>query len=435
MSRIHIRGGHVVDPACGLNEPRDVYVGDGRILAIGEAPASFVADETLAAEGQIVAPGLVDGAARLREPGASRKGGIVPEARAAATGGITTLVYPPDTRPVMDTPSVVELVHSRCQAAGAARVQPLGALTRELEGAYLAEMAALRDAGCVAVSDGGHPVADTLILRRAIDYAATFALPVMLTPEDPTLAEGGRVHEGETATRLGLPGQPSATETAAVGRILALVEESGTPVHLGRLSTARAAEMVAAAQRAQLPVTADVAIHQLFLTEHDCDAYNTEALVRPPLRTAADRDGLRRAVAEGTISAICSDHQPHDPDAKACPFADSETGLSGVDTFLALALRLVDEGLLSLPEAIHRVSLGPARALGLSAGTLRPGSAADVAIIDPRAAWRVTPESLRSRGRNTPFIGWDLAGRATATLVGGRVAHPGNEAESSRRQS
>ncbi|MBK5943263.1 MAG: dihydroorotase [Halorhodospira halophila] len=424
MSRIHIHGGHVIDPASGLDEPRDVFIADGRILAVGTAPDGFAADRAIDATGQLVLPGLVDLAARLREPGATRKGGIVPESRAAAAGGITTLLLPPDTRPAMDTPSVVELVHSRAQVADAARVRPLGALTRELDGEYLAEMAALRDAGCPAVCDGGRPVANTLVLRRALDYAATFSLPVVLTPEDPSLADSGRVHEGETATRLGLPGQPAATETAAVGRILALVEESGNPVHLGRLSTARAAAMVAEARRAQLPVTADVAIHQLLFTEQDCDAYNTAAHVRPPLRTAQDRDGLRRAVAEGAITAICSDHQPHDPDAKICPFADSEPGVSGVDTLLGLTLRLVDEGLLSIAEAVDRVTLGPARALGLEAGTLTPGAAADVAVVDPRQTWRVTPESLHSRGRNSLVLGQELAGRATATLVAGRIVYP-----------
>ena len=421
--RIHIRGGHVIDPGRGLDGRADVYIADGRIHSVGPPPDGLEPDEVIEAEQLLVMPGLVDLAARLREPGGGGKGGIVPEARAAAAGGITTLLYPPDTRPVMDIPSVVELVHSRAQAADAARVRPLGALTRHLEGAYLAEMAALRDAGCPAVSDGGAPVADTLVMRRALDYAMTFDLPVMLTPEEPTLAAAGRVHEGETATRLGLPGQPAATETAAVGRILALVEDSGTPVHLGRLSTARAAEMIAEAQRAGLPVTADTAIHQLIFSERDCADYNTQAHVRPPLRTPQDREGLRRAVANGTISAICSDHQPHDPDAKGCPFADSEAGVSGVDTLLALVLRLVDDGLLGLSEAVDRVTRGPARALGLDAGTLEPGASADIAVVDPRAAWRVTPERMLSRGRNSLVMGWELTGLATHTLVEGRSVH------------
>lgn len=423
MSRIHIRGGHLIDPAHRRNGPGDVFVAEGRILALDTPPAEFTSDETIDASGQIVAPGLVDAAVRLREPGATRKGGIVPEARAAAAAGITTLLQQPDTTPIIDTPSVVELIHSRAAAADAARVRPIGALTHGLGGEYLAEMAALRDAGCPAVGDGGRPVANSLVLRRALDYAATFSLPVVITPEDVALAESGRVHEGEVATRLGLPGQPAATETTALARLLALVEELGTPAHIARLSTARGAEMVAQAQDRGLPITADVAIHQLFFTEHDCAAYNTAAHVRPPLRTQADRDALRQAVAEGVIGTICSDHQPHDPDAKACPFADSEPGLSGVDTLLPLVLRLVDEGLLELGEAIHRVTHGPAQAFGLAAGTLTPGATADITIIDPRTVWRVTPESLRSRGRNSLFIGWELTGSANTTLVGGRTVH------------
>ncbi len=423
MSRLTIHGGRVIDPQSGRDEVADLHIGDGRIVAIGPAPDGFAAEARLDAAGQLVIPGLVDLAARLREPGATRKGGIIPEARAAAGGGITTLLQPPDTSPVTDTPSVVELIHSRAQSADGARVRPLGALTQGLAGERLAEMAALRDAGCPAVADGGRPVTNGLVLRRALEYAATFSLPVVLTPEDPDLAAGGRVHDGETATRLGLPSQPAATETAALARILAIAEESGTPVHLGRLSTARGVEMVAAAQQARLPVTADVAIHQLLFTEHDCAGYDTRAHVRPPLRSSADRDRLRRGVADGTIQAVCSDHQPHDPDAKDCPFADSEPGISGVDTLLALTLRLVDEGLLPVPEAVRRVTAGPARTLGLEAGTLAPGAVADVAVVDPRARWRVTPESLRSRGHNTLLAGWDLAGAVTATVVGGRTVY------------
>ncbi len=423
MTRLAVIGGHLVDPATGRDGPADLYLADGMVVGVDGPPDGFTPDRRIDAAGLLVLPGLVDLSAHLREPGATRKGGIVSEARAAAAAGITTLVCPPSTRPVMDTPSVVELVHSRAQEARAARVVPLGALTRGLEGEHLAEMPALRDAGCPAMADGGRPVTHTLVLRRALDYAATFSLPVVITPEDPQLAAGGRVHEGETATRLGLPGQPAATETAELSRVLALVEETGARVHFARLSTARGAELVAEARARGLPVTADVAIHQLFFTELDCVGYDTAFHVRPPFRAQTDRDALRRAVADGAVSAICSDHQPHDPDAKACPFADSEPGISGVETLLALTLRLVDDGLLPLAEAVRRVTQGPASCLQLEAGTLTPGAPADVTVVDPQAVWRVNAPEMRSRGRNTPFLGWELTGRAVTTVVAGEIVH------------
>ncbi|MBK1735269.1 dihydroorotase [Halorhodospira abdelmalekii] len=425
MSRVHIRGGTIIDPSTaghGTIEA-DLYIAAGRIVGIGSPPADFTPDRTIAADGQLVVPGLIDLAARLREPGSVRKGGIVPEARAAAAAGITTLLQPPDTQPVTDTPAVVELIHNRSLEAGGARVHPLGALTRALAGEHLTEMAALRDAGCPGLSDGGQPIRNTLVLSRALDYAATFDIPIVLTPQDPDLAAAGLVHDGAVATRCGLPGQPVATETAAVGRLLALAEERGVAIHIGRLSSARAAQMIAEAQRAGLRVSADTAVHYLHLTEEDCSGYNTTAHVCPPLRSAEDRAGLRHYVASGAIGALCSDHQPHDPDAKACPFAASEPGISGLDTLLALTLRLVDEGVLDLRQAIARLTCGPATALRLNAGTLQIGAVADVTLIDPRQRWHVSPETLHSRGHNTPFLGWELTGIATTTLVAGEVVY------------
>lgn len=417
MNGLAITNGTLLDPASNVHRATDLFVSEGRVLSVGQPPDGFQADETLDATGMLVTPGLVDLSAHLREPGATRKGGIVSEARAAAANGITTVVCPPSTKPVIDTPSVVELVRNRADEAEAARVVPLGALTHGLAGEHLAELAALQDAGCPAVSDGGFPVTQTLVLRRALDYAANFGLPVILTPEDVHLAASGAMHEGEVAARAGVPGQPAATEIAEVGRVLALVEETGARVHFARLSTGRGAELIADARRRGLPVSADVAMHQLFLTEVDCVGYNTLTHVRPPLRTQADRDRLRRAVADGDIGIICSDHQPHEPDAKECHLADSEPGISGLDTFLPLLLRLVDEGLLSLDEAIRRVTQAPAGLLGLDAGRLAPGDAADVTIIDPKAIWTVTPEDFQSHGRNTPFTGWELQGRAVYAVV------------------
>ncbi|MCG5547410.1 dihydroorotase [Halorhodospira halochloris] len=423
MSRLRITGGTIVDPAANLEQPSDLYVADGIVLAHGEAPDGFSADQVIDATGKLVAPGLVDIAARLREPGSTSKGGIISESQAAAAGGITTLLQPPDTQPITDTPSVVELIHSRCNEAAATRILPVGALTKGLKGEQLSEMAALRDAGCPALADGGRPLHNTLVLQRALDYAATFAIPVMLTPEDPYLAAGGATHEGAIANRLGLAGQSTATETAALGRLIAIAEERGVAIHVGRLSSARGAEMVAAAQQRGLPITADTAIHQLYLTEHDCAGYNSLAHTCPPARTTGDREVLRQLVSTGVIGCLCSDHQPHDPDAKAGTFDACEPGISSLDTFLALTLRLVDEGLLTLKQAFERITSGPAKALGLNVGSLQMGSPADICIIDPKLAWQIKPETMHSRGKNTPFANWELTGAATTTIVDGRVVY------------
>lgn len=423
MSSIVIADGRVIDPANGIDERLDLFIVDGVIQGVGTAPVGFRAEETIDAAGHIVCPGLVDLAARVREPGQAHKATIATEARAAAAGGITSLCCPPDTSPVIDSPSVVELVRRRAIEAGAAKIVPLGALTKDLAGEQLSEMAALRAAGCPAMSDGGRPIRNTLVLRRAMEYASTFELPVLLTPTDPWLSEGGLMHEGEVATRLGLPGIPAAAETAALGRDLALVQQTGAQTHFGRLSTAAGAAMIARAQQQGYRVSADVAALQLFLTEMDLWGFNSAAQVDPPVRTQSDREALRRAVADGTIAAICSDHQPHEPDAKEGPLGACEPGASGLDTLLALVLRLVDEELLPLSAALARVTCNPARILGLNAGTLSVGAPADICIFDPAAIWRVEPARLHSRGKNSPFLGWEFTGRVVRTLVDGRTVY------------
>jgi dihydroorotase len=421
MKGLVIEGGRLIDPGNGFNAEADLFIADGRIAAIGTAPAGFSAEARLDARGQIVCPGLIDLAVRPREPGQTQKATIASETEAAAAGGITTLCCLPDTKPVIDTASVVELIRRRAEHADKARVLPLGALTRGLEGELLSEMAALQDAGCPAMHDGGRPVANSRVLRRAMEYAATYELPVFLTPKDLALSEGGLMHEGPVATRMGLPGSPVAAETAGLARDLALVEQTGTRTHFGRLSSARGVEQIARAQRDGLPVSADVAIHQLFLTEMDVWDFNSACRVDPPFRSDGDRHALRAGVATGVIAAICSDHQPHDLDAKAGPFAATEPGISGLDSLLALVLRLVDEGLLPLADALARVTCNPARILGIEAGTLGVGKVADLCVFDPHAVWWYRAEAMVSRGKNSPFLGWEFTGRAMHTLVGGRV--------------
>ncbi len=421
--RLHIKSGRVVDPANSIDRIADMFIAAGRIVALDNAPDGFTADRVIDASGLIVAPGLVDLAARLREPGQEHKATIASETRAAASAGITTLCLPPDTDPVIDTPAVVELVHLRAEQAGYARVVALGALTRALAGEQLSEMAALKAAGCVGVSNGREPITNLLSLRRAMEYAVTHDMTVFLHPDEPTLSNNGCVHEGAISTRLGLPGVPEAAETAAVARDLAIIEQVGVRAHFCRLSTARAVQMVGRAQFDGLPVSADVSAHQLFLTEMDILGFNSQCHVLPPLRTQRDRDGLRDGLAHGIITAVCSDHQPHEPDAKLAPFIDTEPGISSLETLLPLLLRLVEEGTLTLSQAVARLTHGPARILGIDAGTLSMGASADICLFDPALIWRIEPRHLRSRGHNTPFAGWEIKGQAVITIFEGRVVY------------
>lgn len=420
---IHVHGGRLVDPANGIDEPLDLWLADGRVLAVGEAPPGFEAEVTIDAEGQVVCPGLIDLGVYLREPGFEHKATIASESRAAARGGITTLICMPQTEPVIDTPAVWELIRRRAKACGNARVLAMGALTQDLAGEQLAEMGALQAAGCVAVTNGRNRLANTLVARRAMEYASTFDLPVVLCSEDPHLKASGVVHEGAVATRLGLPGIPSAAETVAVARDLALTEHTGCRSHFHTLSTGRAAEMIAQARRANRRISADVAVHQLFLMETDVDGFRAECRVDPPLRTHSDRERLRQAVAEGEIEVICSDHQPHEADAKNEPFPATAPGISGLETLLPLTLKLVEEGVLDLPRAIACLTAGPARVLGLELGRLSPGASADLCIFDPEAAWTFRADEMTSAGRNTPFDGWEFRGRVTHTLFEGRITH------------
>ena len=405
--RWHIRGGRVIDPARGLDRVTDLYLAAGRVLSVDTPPPGFgdgqVRDDD--ARGLLVCPGFVDLCARLREPGSEHKATILSETRAAARAGITTLCCPPDTLPVIDTPAVAELVHRRAEESGHAKVVCLGALTAGLAGRQLAEMFHLKAIGCVGVSNAMSPIADTEVLRRAFEYAATAGLTVFLHAEDAWLGRGC-LHEGPVATRLGLPGIPETAETVALSRDLLLIEQTGVRAHFCRLSSARAVALVRAAQDAGLPITADVAAHQLHLTDIDVGYYDSLCHVRPPLRSLRDREGLREGVRAGVIGAICSDHQPHERDAKTAPFEATEPGISALETLLPLTLALVGDAVLTLPEAIAALSLRPAQVLGIEAGSLAPGMPADVCLFDPQADRSLTEEALMSAGKNTPFLGW-----------------------------
>lgn len=418
-----IRGGRVIDPANSVDAVQDLCITDGRIVALGAAPEGFTPDITIEATDHVVCPGLIDICARLREPGQEQKATIASESLAAASGGITTLCCPPDTNPVIDTPAVTEFIRLRAEAAGHARIVTLGALTQALAGEHLSEMAALRQAGCVGVSNALQPMINPLVQRRALEYAATFDLTVFLYPNDHWLANNGCAHEGKVATRLGLRGIPEAAETAAVARDLALIEQTGVRAHFCRLTTGRAARMVARAQFDGVPVTADVAMPYLYLSEIDISDFNTACHLIPPLRTVEDRQQLRDALQQGTFTAICSDHQPHEADAKLGPFPATEPGISGLDSLLSLGLRLVDENALDLPDLIQRLTTGPADILGLPYGNLGIGMTADVCIFDPADSWQLDNTAMRSHGHNTPFAGWEMPGRVTHTLLAGKLVY------------
>ncbi len=419
--KISIQGARVIDPASGLDQIQDIHIHCGRIIALGAAPEGFIAAQTLNAHGLIAAPGLVDLAVSLCEPGYGRRGSIASETRAAAAGGVTSLCCTPDTRPVLDSATVAKGILDKAASQASTRVYPVAALTRNFEGEQLSEMVALRDAGCVAFSNGLAQVSSARVLRRAMEYAATFDLTVMLKCQDASLAEGGLAHEGPTASFLGLQGIPAAAETIALARDLQLVELTGVRAHFSQLTAAGSVQLIADAQARGLPVTADVALYQLILTDEALTGFSSLYHVQPPLRALADREALRAGVQSGVIQAIASHHQPHHHDDKLAPFGQTEPGISSVELLLPLAMTLVEDGLLDLPTLLARLTSGPASA-GLPAGQLAVGSPADLVLIDPEARTLAGSEWL-SGGRNCPFHGHSLPGAVRYTLRGGEVVH------------
>ncbi len=420
--RIQISGARLIDPANQTDRICDIFIEGGKIAALGDKPSGFSVEQLIDARGLIAAPGLVDINASLREPGFGRKGNIASETRAAAAGGVTSLCCTPFTKPVLDTPAVAELILDQTRDHGASRVYPLGALTRELAGEHLAELVTLRDAGCVAFTNGLTPLASNRLLRHALEYAATFDLTVIFQPQDRELADGGIAHEGAAASFRGLAGIPETAETVALSRDLLLVEQSGVRAHFSQITTARGARLIAKAQQRGLPVTADVALYQLLLTDEALLDFSSLYHVLPPLRSLEDREGLREAVRSGVISAIASHHQPHEVDAKRDPFAATEPGISSIELMLPLTMSLVQEGVLDLATALERLTCGPARAMRLNAGTLSVGARADLVLFDPEGQ-TLAGEHWLSRGNNCPFLGHHLPARVRYTLLNGRISH------------
>ena len=414
--KLLIKGGRVVDPASGRDEIGDVFVSDGRI-----STEKGKADQTIDANGLVVAPGLIDLSARLREPGFEYKATLESEMDAAVAGGVTSLACPPDTDPPLDEPGLVDMLRRRAKALARARVYPLGALTVKLAGERLTEMSELAEAGCVAFSQANVPITDTQVLWRAMQYAGTFGFPVWLRAEDRWIAADGVAHDGEVATRLGLAGIPSFAETIALGTALQLVRATGTRVHFCRLSSAAGVEMIRAAKKEGLPVSCDVAIHHVHLCELDLGYYDSQCRLEPPLRSQRDRDALAAGLADGTVDCVVSDHTPVDENQKQLPFAEAEPGATGLELLLPLALKWGAGRKLPLAKTLARVTSDPARILGVQSGRIEPGAPADLVLFDPAQAWRVVPTALRSQGKNTPFLGYELAGRVRKTIVAGSV--------------
>jgi dihydroorotase len=420
---IEIRGGRLIDPKHGVDRPASLYVTAGKVAAIGEPPSRWRADHVLDAAGLVVCPGLIDLSARLREPGFEYKATLESEVAAAIAGGVTSLACPPDTDPPLDEPGLVEMLKHRARSLNRTHVYPVGALTVGLKGETITEMGELTEAGCVAFSHADAALADTQVLLRALQYAATFGYKVWLRPQDFYLARGGVAHDGEVATRLGLPAIPGFAETIALDAIFELVRATGVQVHLARLSTRDGVERVRAAKKAGLPITCDVAIHHVHLCDIDIGWFNAHCHLVPPLRGTRDRAALRAGLADGTVDLICSDHTPVDDDAKQLPFAEAEPGATALELLLPLTLKWAQEEKIPLSAALARITSEPARVLGLDAGHLAAGADADVCVFDPGLYWLVEPAALRSQGKNTPFLGLELPGKVRYTLVNGQVVY------------
>lgn len=421
MTQLLIKNGRLIDPMSNLDQVTDLFITDGVIASITNAPKGFTPTQTIDATNLVVCPGLIDVCARLREPGEAYKANLISELQAAVAGGVTSLACPPDTDPVLDEPGLVEMLKYRTKQLNLAKVYPLGALTLGLEGKLISEMNTLKAAGCIGFSQAGFAISNTQILWRALQYAATFDLTVFLNAQDPYLADNGVAHDGEVATRLGLKGIPSAAETLALSTILQVAEATHTRLHVCQLSTAEGVDMIRQAKKRGLAVSCDVDIAHLHLTEHDIGFFDTACHLSPPLRTQRDKEAISTGLKDGTIDVICSNHAPVDEDAKLIPFAQSEVGSTGLELLLPLVLKWAESEHVPLNEALAKVTALPAGVLGLTSGRIAEDQVADLCIFDPEAYWTVESNALSSQGKNTPFANIELAAKNMATIVDGNV--------------
>jgi len=424
--KLHISNGHLIDPANGVNSKQDIYIAAGKIVGIGTQPEGFVPSKVIDASGLTVIPGLVDLSARLREPGYEYKATLESEMLAAMHGGVTSLVCPPDTDPALDEPGLVEMLKHRAKTLNQAHVYPLGALTVGLKGEALTEMAELTEAGCIGFSQADSPIVDTTVLFRALQYAVTFGYTVWLRPQDAHLGQGGIAHSGAVASRLGLSGVPVMAETIALQTIFELVRATGARVHLCRISSSDGIALIRAAKKEGLPITCDVGVHYIHMTDVDIGFFDSNARVTPPFRTQRDRGAIRQGLADGTVDAICSDHTPVDDDEKLLPFGEASPGATGLELLLPLVGKWVDEcrdpSGQTLLRAIAKITCDAARVAGLATGQLGVGSVADLCIFDPHKIWKVEAQALASQGKHTPFLGYEVAGQVRMTMVAGHVA-------------
>lgn len=419
--RIHIKNGRVVDPKQGIDVVQDVFIAKGKIVAIGTPPNEFQTNRVIDAQSLVVCPGLVDLSVRLREPGLEYKATLESEMAAAVAGGVTSFACPPDTDPPLDEPGLVEMLKHRARNLNQAHVYPVGALTQGLKGERLTEMAELSDAGCVVFGQPDGLLSNLRVLMQAMHYASTFGFSVWLRPQEISLTHHGVAHDGEVATRLGLPTIPVCAETIAISNIILLMKETGVKVHLCRISSAEGLVLIREAKQQGLPVTCDVTINHLHLSDMDIGFFDSNCHLMPPLRGFSDRNALRQGLLDGTIDAVCSDHAPVDEDAKLLPFGQAEIGATGVELLLSLTLKWGTEMRLPLSKTLRKITCDSAPILGIDAGHLSVGSAADLCVFDPEEYWRVSSNSIFSQGKNTPFLGMELPGKTKYTLVNGQV--------------
>lgn len=421
--RIHIKNGRMIDPKQGIDTVQDIFIAKGKIIATGIAPNEFQASRIIDAQSLVVCPGLVDLSVRLREPGLEYKATLESEMAAAVAGGVTSFACPPDTDPPLDEPGLVEMLKHRARNLNQAHVYPVGALTQGLKGERLTEMAELFDAGCVVFGQPDGLLSNLRILMQAMHYASTFDFSVWLRPQEIGLTHHGVAHDGEVATRLGLPTIPVCSETIAISNIILLMKETGVKVHLCRISSAEGLSMIRDAKQQGLPLTCDVTINHLHLSDMDIGFFDSNCHLMPPLRSFSDRDALRHGLLDGTIDAVCSDHAPVDEDAKLLPFGQAEIGATGVELLLSLTLKWGLEMRLPLLKTLSKITCDSAQILGINAGNLSVGKAADICIFDPNDYWKVTSDSILSQGKNTPFLGMELPGKTKYTLVNGHIVY------------